>query len=177
MQSSSTAFLGVEPLRRSTRSGRLSSCSGTLDTKGVEYAFLRDRLLEPRRRGAGRSTDAGTNEPVGFGSRTSRGVSIAGVAGGRRTSLALGGRQAIAAAAVETADGRRAARAGRAPALRRKAGLDGHPSRSAAPAARSISDAGRCAARLPVGRVPKLDGLHWWASGVTTRPVRPARST
>jgi uncharacterized protein (UPF0261 family) len=78
---------------------------GTLDTKGVEYAFLRDRLLEHGVEVL--VVDAGTNEPVGLEPDIARGelaraggadvaaLAAAGDRGAAVTAMAAGAEQVV----------------------------------------------------------------------------------
>jgi uncharacterized protein (UPF0261 family) len=70
---------------------------GTLDTKGIEYAFLRDRLRE---RGADvLVVDAGVNEPVGLEPDISR-QEVARAGGAKVDQLAAGGDRGAAVTAM-----------------------------------------------------------------------------
>jgi uncharacterized protein (UPF0261 family) len=70
---------------------------GTLDTKGIEYAFLRDRLRE---RGADvLVVDAGVNEPVGLEPDISR-QEVARAGGAKVEELAAGGDRGAAVTAM-----------------------------------------------------------------------------
>jgi uncharacterized protein (UPF0261 family) len=70
---------------------------GTLDTKGIEYAFLRDRLRE---RGADvLVVDAGVNEPVGLEPDISR-QEVARAGGANVDQLAAGGDRGAAVTAM-----------------------------------------------------------------------------
>jgi uncharacterized protein (UPF0261 family) len=73
---------------------------GTLDTKGIEYAFLRDRLRE---RGVDvLVVDAGINEPVGLEPDVSR-QEVARAAGADVDQLAAGGDRGAAVTAMAAA--------------------------------------------------------------------------
>ena len=126
------------PRRRAARGAHVMATVvlvGTLDTKGVEYAFLRERLFE---RGVDVVVvDAGVHEPVGLDADVSReevaravGADTGGAGGCGRPRR--GGH----------CDGRRR-RGGRARVARARAASTGS-SRSAAPVARR-SRPGRCA--------------------------------
>ncbi len=119
---------------------------GTLDTKGVEYAFLRDRLREHGVEVL--VVDAGIREPVGIEPDVSR-EEVARAAGADVAELAAAGDRGAAVTAMG------------AGAERIVAGLhaDGPPRRD--PGARRL---GRLVDRDPgdaraAGRRPEADGL------------------
>ena len=92
-------YLGVEPLaeRRSERDGDGRPASGRSTPKGVEYAYLRDRLLE---HGVDvLVVDAGVHEPVGLEPDVARGE-VARAGGADVAELAARGDRGAAVAAM-----------------------------------------------------------------------------